>query len=188
MSSSSRAVAITGGIGCGKSTVLMEFQKLGVPCFSADQWGHKVYMVPSFQARLRERFGTTDRKEIARIVFRDKAELGWLNQQVHPVVMGFFDQWRAQQTAPYVLFECAILYEARLEHLFDKVVCVYLDQEERLRRLACRDHSTLEELKDRMRNQLPDEEKMARADYVILNYEGNPRTRQVEHIHRLLLS
>ena len=69
----------------------------------------------------------------------------------------------------------------------DAIVTVYLDKEERLRRLELRDHTTREKLEARMRNQLSAEEKMDRADYVILNYEGNPRHRQVTHIHQLIM-
>lgn len=186
MSSSSKSIALTGGIGCGKTTVLREFERLGIPCFVADEWGRKIYSVPAFRERVGERFGTLDRKEIARIVFADKGELEWLNRQVHPIVMELFEKWRAQQNAPYVIFESAILYENHLEQGFDKVICVYLDKEERLRRLSLRDHATLDDLEARMRNQLSAEEKMARADYVILNYEGNPRRRQVAYIDNLI--
>ena len=95
-------------------------------------------------------------------------------------------QFVSRQQAPYVIFESAIVYEHGFDRMVDKVVCVYLEQEERLRRLALRDHATREQLLARMRNQLSAEEKMMRADYVILNYEGNPRARQVRHIHSLL--
>jgi dephospho-CoA kinase len=66
-------------------------------------------------------------------------------------------------------------------------VRVYLEKEERLRRLQLRDHASREQLLARMRNQLSAEEKMMRADYVILNYEGNPRTRQVQYVHEQIM-
>ena len=89
--------------------------------------------------------------------------------------------------APYLIFESAIVYEYAFDKLVDKVICVYLDYEERMSRLMQRDRATRAQLQLRMNNQLSAEEKMMRADYVILNYEGNPRPRQVRHIHSQLL-
>ena len=191
-----KRVAITGGIGCGKTTFTQVFQSLGVPCFVADQVASAYYSDPQFLAEIRALFGsqvflpdgTVDKRRIASIVFNDKAMLEQLNQLVHPRVMADFDRWASQQNAPYVLQESAILYEYGLDKHFDAVVCVYLDKEERLRRLELRDHASRQALEDRMRNQLSAEEKMMRADYVVLNYEGNPRRRQVEYINNLLIS
>lgn len=187
-------VGLTGGIGCGKTTVLYEFRKLGVPCFVADEKAAKYYDDEDFLQELHGLMGDdaffsngkADKKAIANIVFNDREKLLALNALVHPRVMRDFNGWALQQTTPYVIVESAILYEYELDKTLDKMICVYLEQEERLRRLEQRDHATREALLDRMRNQLSAEDKMDRADYVILNYEGNPRRRQVEHINNLL--
>ena len=188
-------VALTGGIGCGKTTVLREFERLGIPCFVADDVAAAYYDDPAFVAEVDHMLGggtmTTDgqadKQAIAGIVFNDPKMLLRLNAMIHPRVWNDYLQFARQHAdAPYCLFESAIAYEYGFDQLVDKVVCVYLDREERLRRLALRDHVDRERLEARMRNQLTAEEKMMRADYVILNYEGNPRRRQVEHIHRQL--
>ena len=128
--------------------------------------------------------GRADKQAIARIVFSDKEKLLRLNALVHPRVWADYLAFTERhEDAPYSLFESAIVYEYGFDRLVDKVVCVYLEKEERLRRLAERDHVGREALEARMRNQLPAEEKMSRADYVILNYEGNPRRRQVQQVH-----
>jgi dephospho-CoA kinase len=113
-----------------------------------------------------------------------------LNAIVHPMVMADFKEWASsyEGKAPYVILESAIIYEYNLNQHLNAVISVYLDKEERLRRLQLRDKTTREALEARMRNQLPAELKMERADYVILNYEGNPRARQVLTIHNLILS
>ena len=198
MSSSSNPlnVILTGGIGCGKTTVLQEFQRLGVPCFVADAVAGGYYQDPEFLAQVCRLLGddilradgSADKQAIAHKVFTDRQMLLQLNALVHPRVWRDYLQFAARHTdAPYVLFESAIAFEYGFNKLADVVVCVYLDEEERLRRLALRDHATRQQLEERMRNQLSAEEKMMRADYVILNYEGNPRRRQVAHLHELFL-
>lgn len=190
-----RKVAITGGIGCGKSTVLAEFRRIGVPCFEADATAAAYYNDSAFLAQVRCMFGdevflpdgSADKRKIAQLVFSDKAALAGLNAIVHPRVMADFGRFCAVHEAErYVLFESAIVYESGLDRAMDCVVCVYLDREERLARLKLRDHATEEQLLARMANQLPAEDVMLKADYVILNYEGNPRKRQVEWIDQKL--
>lgn len=189
-------VALTGGIGCGKTTVLEQFRLLGVPTFIADEVAGNYYHDPAFLQEVRGLFGdkvfrldgSVDKQAIASIVFADDAMLQQLNALVHPRVWDDFVRFASQHTdAPYILFESAIVYEYGFDRLVDKVICVYLEKEERLRRLELRDHATRAQLEARMANQLSAEEKMTRADYVILNYEGNPRARQVQHVHTSLL-
>lgn len=191
-SSNSRplVVGLTGGIGCGKTTVLECFREMGVPCFMADRQGAACYEDATFRAEVRSLFGEgvflpngeVDKKALAQIVFADKPKLEQLNALVHPRVRRAFHEWLGRQTAPFVIYECAILYEYGLDQDVDKVICVYLEKEERLRRLEVRDRLSREALETRMRNQLSAEAKMDRADYVILNYEGNPRMRQCRHV------
>lgn len=190
-----KKVGITGGIGCGKSTVVAEFVRLGVPAFVADSVAAAYYDEPAFLARLRELFGDgmffpdgkVDKKALATRVFSDRQALAELNALVHPRVMQDFDRFCAEHAgAPYVLFESAILYDYGFDRLMDAVICVYLDLEERLSRLALRDGASRQQLMARIANQLPAEETMNRADYVILNYEGNPRSRQVAFFDKIL--
>ena len=189
-------MALTGGIGCGKTTVLNEFRRLGVPCFVADEVAGGYYTDTAFLSQIEALFGpsvlhpdgSADKRAIASIVFNDADALTRLNALVHPRVWEDFRRFVQEHIEdPYVIFESAIAYEYGFDRLVDRVICVYLEKEERLRRLELRDHATRQQLLDRMRNQLPAEEKMRRADYVILNYEGNPRARQVLHIHEQLI-
>jgi dephospho-CoA kinase len=189
-------VALTGGIGCGKTTVLNAFRSLGIPCFVADEVAGAYYNDPAFLEQVRTLLGpsviapdgSANKQTIAAIVFNNPEALKQLNALIHPRVWeDFLSFANRHQSAPYVIFESAITYEYGFDRLVDKVICVYLEQEERLRRLELRDHATREQLLSRMRNQLPAEEKMMRADYVILNYEGNPRQRQVRQVHQSLI-
>lgn len=190
-----KRVGITGGIGSGKSTVVACFAKLGVNAFVADSVAAAYYTDPQFLAEVRSLLGprsvksdgTADKRAIADIVFNNPHALAQLNGLIHPRVMRDFDHYCALHAAePYVLFESAILFETGFNRLMDRTICVYLDLEERLRRLAIRDNATPAQLQARIANQLPAEQVMMQADYVILNYEGNPRDRQVAHIDNLI--
>lgn len=190
-----KKVGITGGIGCGKSTVVKEFAKLGVPCFVADSVAADYYNDADFLSHIHDLFGdavfrsdgAVDKRRIADIVFADHDRLLQLNNLIHPRVMRDFVCFCMQHSnESYVLFESAILYDYGFDRLMDAVICVYLDMEERLHRLLERDGGSVEALKARMANQLPSEETLFRADYVILNYEGNPRRRQVEYVDKCL--
>lgn len=188
-----KRVGITGGIGCGKSTVVDEFRQLGVSCFVADSVAAAYYNEPDFLKDVRHLLGdsvfrpdgSADKAAIARRVFADKALLQQLNTLIHPRVMRDFDRFCAAHAAePYVLFESAILYDYGFDRLMDCVIGVYLDLEERLQRLLLRDGGDEAAIRSRIANQLPAETILDRADYVVLNYEGNPRHRQVTYIDK----
>ena len=189
-------IGLTGGIGCGKTTVAEEFRKLGVPCFIADERAASYYLNRDFCTTIGALFGSemldsdgyVNKKKLADKVFNDRDALLKLNSMIHPRVMDDFRHWAALQHTPYVILESAIIYEYNLDLHLDKVIAVYVEKEERLRRLQLRDNASRQQLEARMRNQLPAEVKMERADFVILNYEGNPRARQVAYINQLLTS
>lgn len=190
-----KRVGVTGGMGCGKSTVVAEFRKLGIACFVADSVAAGYYREPAFLQQIRKLFGnevftpdgSADKRRIAEQVFSNPDKLAELNALVHPRVMHDFDLFcRQHDEEDYVLFESAILYDNGFDRAMDRVVCVYLDLAERLARLCQRDGVGEDVLMARINNQIPAEEMMQRADYVILNYEGNPRARQVAYIDKLL--
>lgn len=190
-------VALTGGIGCGKTTVLNEFRKLGIPCFVADEVAGGYYQHADFLEQVRGLFGPSviapdgkaDKRAIANIVFNDKHALRQLEELIHPRVLEDLQRFAQEHSdAPYVIFESAILYESGFDRVANKVVCVYLGMEERIERLKVRDGATREQLLERMNNQCDADETMMKADYVVLNYEGNPRSRQVAHIHARLVA
>ena len=190
-----KRVGITGGMGCGKTTVVAEFERLHIPAFVADKVAGSYYNDPSFLDEVRSVLGnsifnpdgTIDKKRVAEKVFSDRQALLSLNALVHPRVMDDFDTFcRQHASSPYVLFESAILYYYGLDLFMDKVICVYLSLDERLNRLRQRDHATDASLLARIRSQLPAELVMQRADFVILNYEGNPRKRQVAFVDQQL--
>ena len=155
-------VAVTGGIGAGKSEVLRSFARRGVPTISADEIVHELIAGdPEVRAALEERFGTTDRARIGEVVFADRDELAWLEALLHPRVVARRDEWLAGVDAPVAVAEIPLLYETGGEHEVDAVVVVTAPAEVRRGRSAAVDQ--------RSARLIPDEEKAARADFVYVN-------------------
>ncbi len=157
------AVAVTGGIGAGKTEALRGFARRGVPTLSADEVVHRLIAEDAdVRAALEERFGTTDRAAIARIVFADPDELEWLEGLLHPRVRAVEQAWAAGVDAPLAVTEIPLLYETGADSRFDAVVVITAPAEVR----AARTGSAAD---GRARRLIPDEEKVGRADFVFVN-------------------
>lgn len=190
-------VGITGGIGSGKTTVCRVFALLGIPVYYADEAAKELMQThPAILAGLRELFGeeafdaagAPDRKKIAALVFHDKEKLAKLNALVHPLVRKHFDDWlEAQAGAPYTLKEAAILFESGTYEQMDKIITVAAPVEIRIERVINRDKVTADDVRKRLANQMSDEEKIKRSDYVIFNDDHDLLLPQVLKIHEELL-
>lgn len=170
------AVAITGGIGAGKSTVLRAFAKHGAAVISSDEIVHELLRVdPEVKAAVLERFGEgvlgadgeIDRVQVGKVVFADRAALLWLEQLLHPRVVARYLGWREELARlpdpPTVcVTEVPLLYEVGGESRFDKVVVVTAAPEVRVSR-------RIGPLRERERRLVPEEEKLKRADFVYAN-------------------
>lgn len=190
-----KTIGLTGGIGSGKTTVANFFKALGAPVFIADIEAKKL-MDESSEVRtaIREIFGERayisdilDRKFIASIVFSDKTKLAALNKIVHPAVRRHFENWREQQTFPYVIYEAAILFETGSHTFCDFTIVVTANHQMKIERLVQRDQSTLAEIEARMDNQWPDEKRIPLADFVIENTQLDETQKMVKEIHQTLL-
>ena len=189
-----KKIGITGGIGSGKTTVCMVFETLGIPVYYADAQA-KYLMNSDAQiiASIVDYFGSNvyrdgvlDRRKLAEIVFNDKSSLKILNDLIHPAVERDFEYWCAQQKAPYVIEEAAIIYESNIERRFDKIILVTAREEIRIHRVCSRDDLTPEKVRQRMKNQMPEEKKIALADYIIYNDNNEMIIPQVMEIHEML--
>ena len=173
-------IALTGGIGTGKTYLSTHFIEMGIPVFYADEEAKKLYSDPAFLERLRERFGHDiltpdghlDRAALAARVFADEESLQDLNAMVHPAVMARFGQWCDEQASKTVMMESAIVFEGHLERFFDKIIVADAPLELRIRRILARNPDmTREQVLQRMANQMPQEEKCRRADLVVCTGE-----------------
>lgn len=155
-------VAVTGGIGAGKSEALQMFARRGVPVLSSDEVVHRLIAEDAeVRAALEERFGSSDRVRIAEIVFADRAELAWLERLLHPRARKVADEWLASLDADVAVVEIPLLYETGGESRFDAVVVITASDEVRAARSPVPDR--------RAERLLPDEEKVRRADFAYVN-------------------
>ena len=158
-----RRVAVTGGIGAGKSEALRAFARHGAAVSSSDEIVHELYeQDEEVRAALIDRFGTTERAEIAKVVFADRAELDWLERLLHPRVRDRSEAWFAEQDAPLAVAEIPLLYETGGEARFDAVVVITAPRE-------VRESRALVPVTARSDRLIPEDEKVRRADYVYVN-------------------
>jgi len=169
------AVAITGGIGAGKSEALKAFARNGAATVSSDEIVHHLLRRPDVRDAVVDRVGNgvlapdgeIDRGALATVVFNDREALAWLEQLLHPLVSAEYLQWREQLAAlpdaPRVsVTEVPLLYETGGDARFDKVVVITAPS--KLRRARSEVATD-----DREMRLIPDAEKVQRADFTYRN-------------------
>ncbi|GJH41548.1 dephospho-CoA kinase [Capnocytophaga sp. HP1101] len=187
-------VGLTGGIGSGKSTIAREFAALGIPVFNSDtEAKHLIANDAEVKRRIIEVFGEEaytgdeyNRAYIAKIVFSNPEKLALLNGIVHPALAEYFKKWTAQQTAPYVIKEAAILFESGSYQDCDFIITVTAPEEVRIARTIARDHCTEAQVRARMAQQWNDSQRIALSDAVIENIDLEKAKKEVIKIHNTL--
>jgi len=192
-------VLVCGGIGSGKSTACKLFSELGIPVYYSDLESAKLMNFSSdVVKKIKDAFGEElyltgklDRKALGEIVFKSEEKLKLLESIVHPEVSKHFELWVESQEqfgdSKYVIEESAIGIELGIQDKFDFVIVVTADESVRISRAMQRDNCGEEQVRDRMKNQMPDEEKLKFADYVIVNNEFPNLECQVKAIHKNIL-
>jgi dephospho-CoA kinase len=169
------AVAITGGIGAGKSEALRAFARHGAAVISSDEIVHDLLRTDAgVKAKIAARWpqvvgadGEIDRERVAKVVFTDPGELAWLEELLHSRVVSTYLRWRRElgelPDPPAVcVTEVPLLYEVGGDARFDVVVVITASPEVRISR-------HLRPLQDRQRRLISDEEKIRRADFAYVN-------------------
>ena len=175
-------IGITGGIGSGKSVVARLFATLGVPVYDSDSRAKWVMandlvlreqLLAAFGPSTYDATGQLNRPYLAQQAFNDAARLAQLNGLVHPRVGEDFATWTAEQAAagyPYILKEAALLYESGAYRGLDRIITVFAPPAVRTARVLGRDaHRSAADVQAIMSQQLSEEEKLQRADYVVYN-------------------
>jgi dephospho-CoA kinase len=189
-------VAVTGGIGSGKSFVCEVFEKIGIPVFNADRSAKEIMdsdnaikekLIYYFGADIYDEDKKLYRGKLANLIFNDKASLLKVNEIVHPAVRMEFEIWAEKQNAPYVIEEAAIVFESGQEHLFDKIILVYAPTELRIERVMKRDNITRDKVLERMNNQKNDESRNEKSDFIIVNDDKEMILPQIISINSKLI-
>lgn len=195
-------IGLTGGIGSGKTTAAARFASLGAHVFHADEISRRALdpgaicydrVVSEFGDRILNDDRTIDRKKLGEIVFSDQAKRLALNDIIHPYVISelFSRAERDLANEPYgiAVFEVPLLFESGLYAAMDYNVVVTSEEEARIRRVMDRDNLSREAVLARIRAQMPEEEKVLLADFVLDN-NGTQESflRQVDALYDQLLA
>lgn len=182
------SIAITGGIGSGKSYVSALLKKQGIPIYNADDEAKRLMLDDEgIRKGLTDLLGdevyvngNLNKPLLASYLFADAGNAARINSIVHPRVKADFRCWlKTHQESEIAGLECAILYEAGFEDTVDVVVMVYAPEALRIERAMHRDNATEPQIRARISAQMDDEEKCRRADYVVFNDGTIPLERQL---------
>ena len=181
-------IGITGGIGSGKSVVANILSLSGVPVYIADEESKKLTNhSPIIREKLIALFGKEiyseeglNKKLLASHIFHDPQRLQQVNQIIHPEVNRHFLEWVNKQATQICAIESAILFESGFDKVVDVSLMVYAPKGLRIERASKRDAAAKAEIERRINNQMADELKKDRSDYVIYNDDQHLLISQVE--------
>jgi len=173
-------VGLTGGLASGKSFVGKTLADLGCFLIRADELGHQVLepggeayegAIREFGGEITGPDGRIDRRKLAALAFHDPQRLEKLNALVHPPVRertsALLDEFRSREPDGIAVVEAAILIETGRYRDFDRLILAVCSRELQIERAMARDNATGQEVLDRMNRQMPLEDKIKYADYVI---------------------
>jgi dephospho-CoA kinase len=182
---------LTGGIASGKSLVTRVLRDLGAHIIDADKIVHELLapgqdacreVVGHFGKEIQLPDGSIDRRKLGDIIFNHPEERSWLNQCIHPRVFEAYNHQvrhiSERQPDAIVVMDAALLIETGYHKHVDRLIVVYANQKDQMKRLMERDRFTLEQAMARISSQMPLEEKREYADFVIENTGTREATEQ----------
>ncbi len=155
-----KKIAITGGIGSGKSTVVSILKEWGYIVFSCDEIYREIIQLPSYVEKIASLFptcvrnGEIDRQILSELIFSDEKNRTALNNVAHPMIMERLDAYMNMSKEEYVFAEVPLLFEGNYERLFDEIIVVMRDKNERILSLEKRDKQSRENIQRRIATQL----------------------------------
>lgn len=191
-----RRVGLTGGIATGKSHVRAIFERLGVPTIDADALAREAVapgspglaaVIDRFGPNYLDASGGLDRRALADLVFRDAGARRELELIIHPEVRRAIDTWFATLSParhPFAIADIPLLYETGRDVDFSAVIVSTCDPDTQIRRIVERDSLTEAEARRRVAAQLPLDDKIRRADFVIKT-DGTYEDTEVQVAHVL---
>lgn len=171
-----KRIAICGSIASGKTVVQKFLEQMGYKVFDTDEASHKLLTVnnkPLYEAfKSYDAFenGEFSREKVGKLVFSNSKLKQTIELIMHPQIVDEIKEFYETNKSESILFVAIpLLFEAKMEYLFDKIVFVYADDEIRLERLLARNNLSLEYAKARINSQMPQDEKIKKSDYIINN-------------------
>ena len=170
-------VGLTGGIGSGKTTVSQIFKERGIAVFNSDVCAREAEKETHIQEGYKRILGEDvyvegqiDRANIRAILFTDKDKLQQVNKLVTPYIKQKFEKF-CEDNADHqiVMLESAILFETDSVKNFDYIITVTASENTRIKRVMTRDNSTLEDVLNKLKNQLPELEKIGKSNFIVIN-------------------
>ena len=191
-----KIIGLTGGIGSGKSTVLKQFEDLGIKTYSADKAAKKLInsdedLIESIKGLFGDNIynnNILDTIKLSKIVFQDSHKLESLNSIVHPAVAKDFKSFIKTNNGNYIVKEVAIIFETNTEDNYDKIILVRAPLEDRIKRVILRDKITKNDVIRRVNNQIDDSTIIDKCDYIIDNHNLKELKEKVINIHQDLIS
>ena len=178
-------VAITGGIGSGKTTVANQFAALGIEVVDADLIAREVVapgtpalaaITSHFGPEILTEQGLLDRRALRERIFSDPAAKSWLNALLHPIIRSEMLRQCAAVSSPYCLLVVPLLVENRLTSLADRVLVIDVDEATQIERTCRRDGVSREQAQAILASQASRSERLAMADDVLDNQSGTTET------------
>ena len=184
-------VAITGGIGTGKTTISSMFADKGIPVFNSDEIAKEIMNTNSLlKNEIVTAFGDKaydknklNKEYLSDVIFNDETLLKKINSIVHPYVADEFNSWIQEQDSKYIIYESAIIFENQVEDFFDKIICVTASEEDVISRVMKRNNFSVDKIKSIINKQLPNDAKIQKSDYVIENINISKLSDKVLEIH-----
>jgi dephospho-CoA kinase len=191
-------IGLTGGIGCGKTTVARLFAELGSPVIDADQIAHQLVakgqpaleqIAQQFGADIVDPDGSLNRSRLREIVFSDPAQKQKLESILHPLVYQSIQAELERLSAPYCIIAIPLLFETNMAHFVDRVLVVDCPVEIQIARVRKRDQLTLDRIQSIIDSQVSRDFRKSHADDLIDNSESDyGLAEQVKKLHNLYLS
>lgn len=166
-----KKIGITGNIASGKSEVEKILVKLGYKTICADKIVHKLFSENlEVQTAIEKEFKMVDRKKIAEIIFNNPDKKKALEKIIHPKVIVEIENFFLENASEKLVFAFVpLLFEAKLENIFDETILISAHSDVRLGRILARDNSTVELARLKMRSQMSEYKKIKLVNYIIEN-------------------
>ena len=191
-------IGLTGGIGCGKTTVAKIFEQLKIPVIDADEIAHRLVAIgqPAL-AQIQQEYGTDilnpdgslNRKILRDLIFSDCKQKQKLESILHPLVYQSIQSELKRLYAPYCIICIPLLFETNMTHLVDRILVIDCSVETQIERIRKRDNMSIERIQSIIDSQVSRAFRKAQANDLIDNSETNDRLAEVvKKLHNLYLS